>query len=87
MVAPDGTIHVDLVEYAFVGPTEFPVGTELTLTNVGDLDHDLSVEGVDGAVAALVPGASSTMTLDVTGRFEWYCSLHPRDMRRTITVT
>lgn len=82
----DGTIHVDVTEWAFVGPVDqVPVGTDLTVTNIGDTDHDL-VTDEDIATDILAPGESEVITLDTPGRFEWYCSLHVREMRRTVEV-
>lgn len=87
LVDPDGTVHVELVENAFVGPDVIPVGSTLTVTNIGSSDHDLTTE--DGALdtGTLGPEESTTLVLDTPGLLEWVCSLHPNDMRRTITVT
>jgi plastocyanin len=87
LVHADGTIHVDLVDRAFIGPDAYPLGSEITVTNVGRNDHDLTTE--DGALdsGVLAPGESTTLVLDAPGRLEWVCSLHPRDMRRTVTVS
>lgn len=85
-VEADGTIHVDVTEFAFVGPVDqVPAGTELTVTNIGDSDHDLTTDGGPGT-AVLSPGESEVVTFDTPGRFEWYCSLHVREMRRTVEV-
>lgn len=86
LVDPDGTVHVELVENAFVGPDVIPVGSTLTVTNIGSSDHDLTTE--DGTLdsGTLGPEESTTLVLDTPGRIEWVCSLHPNDMRRTITV-
>ncbi len=82
----DGTIHVEVTEWAFVGPVDqVPAGTDLTVTNIGDTDHDLVTEEGPGT-DVLSPGESEVITLDTPGRFEWYCSLHVREMRRTVEV-
>lgn len=87
LVASDGTIHVDIVDVAFIGPEEYPAGSTITVTNLGASEHFLTAE--DGALdtGELEPGESATLVLDTPGRTEFVCSLYPRDMRRTVTVT
>lgn len=87
LAEPDEGTTIELTEYAFVGPAEFPAGTEVTVTNIGRLDHDLSSGDGTFATAELVPDASEAITLDTPGTYDLVCTLHPNDMRRTVTVT
>ncbi len=73
---------------------EVPVGTELILSNVGGLPH--SLRAVDdsfnipviepGAEKGRFPGGSDSTFLTTPGEFEFYCELHPDEMRGTVTV-
>jgi plastocyanin len=73
---------------------EVPVGTELVLSNVGGLPHSLrasddsfSIPVIEpGAEQGRFPGGSDSTTLTTPGEFEFYCELHPDEMRGTVTV-
>lgn len=83
----DESTTIELTEYAFVGPDQFAVGTDVTVTNIGRLDHDLSSGDGTFATAELAPDGSEVITLDTRGTYDLVCTLHPNDMRRTVTVT
>lgn len=71
------------------------VGGPLTITldNRDDaVAHNLHVEGAAGGDAKTdIEEGPTTQTLEVTfdeaGEFEYFCDVHPQQMRGTITVT
>jgi plastocyanin len=73
---------------------EVPVGTELVLSNVGGLPHSLRASDDSfnipviepGAEQGRFPGGSASTILANPGEFEFYCELHPDEMRGTVTV-
>ena len=60
-------------------------GATVTWTNHDNFTHSVSFDGSQPQM--LSPGASTTRTFDTPGTYAYVCSLHPRDMRGTVTVT
>jgi len=90
--APAATTSVDLPpSYKFV-PADIVVakGSTVTWTNHDNFTH--SVQFLDGDLPRdpklMDPGgAIATFTFDEAGTFHYQCSLHPQNMKGTVTVT
>ncbi|MBA2445034.1 MAG: cupredoxin domain-containing protein [Nocardioidaceae bacterium] len=89
------TVAVSLSEFTIEMPMELPAGpTTFAITNAGTVEHNFEVEGQgieEELPENLAPGASGTLTLDLTpGVYEVYCPVgHHADegMRVELTVT
>ena len=76
-------LSVDEAEWS-VTPSRNPVGTgqvELNVNNLGEDDHDLTVERADGTrvaqTAVIPPGGDATLTATLPpGTYKLYCSLY-----------
>ena len=78
----------------FFRPSSLSVslGTTVTWSNGGDFVHTTTAgtagtqsgEWHSGSVA---PGESFSVTFETAGTFQYFCSIHPNDMRATIVVT
>ena len=62
-------------------------GTIVTWTNDDDFPHDVTL--LDGAKEKrkLGIGESGTITFGSAGTFRYECSIHPQQMKGTVTVT
>jgi plastocyanin len=64
-------------------------GATVTWTNADNFTH--SVQFQDGGLPAdplmMEPGEQATFTFDTPGTYAYRCSLHPQNMRGTVTVT
>ena len=60
-------------------------GSTVTWTNSDNFTHTVRIEGE--VVGEAEPGQTITHTFDDTGTFAYDCSLHPQDMRGTVTVS
>ena len=64
-------------------------GTTVTWTNHDNFTH--SVQFLDGGLPTeplmMKPGEKATFTFSTAGTFHYQCSLHPQNMRGTVTVT
>lgn len=83
-----GGATVTLVDFSIQAPASVPAGTELTVENQGDAPHTFTVER-SGAfdTGRLEPGATSTVTIDEPGTYEYVCTIHPDRMTGQIEVT
>ena len=65
-----------------------PAGTTVTWTNTDHFTH--SVQLLDGGASAplqMEPGQATSFTFVAPGTYPYQCSLHPQDMRGSVTVT
>ena len=93
---PVDTVDVSETEYELdpSDPTISKPGVvEFVVTNDGEIDHSLEVEGPTGEVETpvIAPGDSATLEADLSepGEFTWYCPIGThaeQGMEGTITV-
>jgi plastocyanin len=71
------------------GTRTVKVGTTLKWTNsvIDLIDHTATATDLSFDSGVLKPGQSFTFTLNTPGTFEYFCSLHPEQMRARVTVT
>jgi plastocyanin len=81
------TTTVDLPKSYRFEPAAIQVdlGATVTWTNHDEFTHNVAFEG--DAPLAMKPGESVTRTFPTAGTFGYMCSLHPREMRGSVTVT
>jgi plastocyanin len=74
-------------DFAFE-PTTLSVqaGTvQIAITNTGPSKHSFTLD--DGSVSQdVLPGATETVTLDVTATVGFHCKYHPTTMKGTLQV-
>jgi plastocyanin len=86
--SPVATANVDLPpSYKFVPPAiTVPAGTTVTWTNHDNFSHNVTL--ADGTpTMPMSPGESVTHTFATPGVYAYVCSLHPKDMKGSVTVT
>lgn len=74
-------------DFAFEPTTlSVPSGTvQITITNAGPTKHSFTLD--DGSVSQdVLPGATETVTLDVTATVGFHCKYHPTTMKGTLQV-
>ena len=76
---PDGSadeVVVDAMEFEFVSEkVVVSAGAEVTLTNIGNIEHDITVEGSDIHLMAM-PGEAVTGRIDLEpGSYTFYCGV------------
>jgi plastocyanin len=74
-------------DFAFEPTTlSVPSGTvQITITNTGPTKHSFTLD--DGSVSQdVLPGATETVTLDVTATVGFHCKYHPTTMKGTLQV-
>ncbi|MFP5308947.1 MAG: multicopper oxidase domain-containing protein [Actinomycetes bacterium] len=72
------SLEVDLTEFAIrPGTISAGTGTTITVTNVGQAAHDLTVEGTDVATPGLQPGGTASLSLAglAPGSYTLLCSV------------
>jgi plastocyanin len=84
-----GSAEVDIPEIAFE-PKDLTVkaGTTVTWTNSDDLPHTVTKTGGPGDQfdsGTLEPGGTFDLTLDVKGKVDYVCTIHP-GQEGTVTV-
>jgi plastocyanin len=62
------------------------VGTTVTWTNQDDFPHNVHMLDGSDRTVDLPLGGSGTLTFDEAGTFDYECSLHPQQMKGTVTV-
>jgi plastocyanin len=86
---PSTTNEVTMVKSYRFAPAMIQVaaGTTVTFRNADNFTH--SVRLLDGSQPdrLVKPGESIQLTFALPGAFAYECSLHPRDMRGTVSVT
>jgi plastocyanin len=85
--SPVETTMVDLPKSYRFDPVAIvvPAGSTVTWTNHDNFSHTVSFEG--DAALPMAPGESVTRTFETPGQFAYVCSLHPQDMKGSVTVT
>ena len=76
------------IEDLFFEPAtlEVEVGTTVTWTNNGEVDHTATAEDETFDSGIMEPGATYSFTFDQEGEYDYLCEVHP-DMRGTVTVS
>ncbi len=85
---PVATNRVELPKSYRFDPAEIVVdaGTTVTWTNQDDFPHNVHLlDGTDRTVDLPLDG-EGTLTFQDAGVFDYECSLHPQQMRGTVTV-
>jgi plastocyanin len=77
-------------------PPEITVdeGTEITVANVGGLEHTLTADDGSFSTGTIEPGAeqgrfagdSATLVADEAGEFAFHCDIHPDEMQGVLRV-
>jgi plastocyanin len=83
---PVATTTVDLPKSYRFAPAAIVVepGATVTWTNHDNFTHNVTVEGQPGLT--MKPGESVTQTFPTAGTYSYVCSLHPTNMKGTVTV-
>ena len=85
---PVATNQVELPKSYRFEPADILIdaGTAVTWTNQDDFPHNVHLlDGSDRRIDLPVDG-EGTLTFEEPGEFDYECSLHPQDMRGTVTV-
>lgn len=71
-------VAAKIVDFGF-SPTTLTVtvGTTVTWTNTGQVDHTVTANGGAFASGTLSPGASFSFTFRTAGTFAYHCTIHP----------
>jgi len=89
--SPVATNSVDLPPSYRFAPPDITVasGTTVTWTNHDNFTH--SVQFTDGGLPndpqLMEPGKTTQFTFKTAGTFHYQCSLHPQNMKGSVTVT
>jgi plastocyanin len=88
--SPVATTKVDLPASYRFEPADItvPAGSTVTWTNHDNFTHSVQfLDGPGGQPMMMKPGESTTFTFTSTGLVHYQCSLHPQQMKGTVTVT
>ncbi len=87
--SPTATNHVDLPRSYRFAPAEIsvPAGTTVTWTNSDEFTHTVRLLDDGGQVLKMAPGESVSFTFSAPGARRYECSLHPQNMKGSVTVT
>jgi len=72
------TVRVRMSEFKYeMQPVEVPAGTvTFQVENVGTVEHDFLIEGLDKGTQQLRPGQSATLTVDLKpGSYNVFCNV------------
>lgn len=85
--SPVATTTVDLPKSYRFEPAaiQVDVGASVTWANHDEFTHNVSFEG--DPPLAMKPGESVTRAFPTGGTFAYVCSLHPKEMQGSVTVT
>ncbi len=74
--------------YFLPAEISFPAGTQVTWLNQGQTQHTTtSVTRGQWDSGTIDPGRSWAATYSVPGTYEYYCTIHPDEMRARLTIT
>jgi plastocyanin len=74
--------------YFLPAQISFPAGTQITWVNEGQTAHTTtSAVGGQWDSGAIQPGNQWAASFSVPGTYEYYCTIHPDQMRATLTIT
>jgi plastocyanin len=86
----DQTVQLEAADFSFSPDTiSGPAGSTVTVefSNTGEAPHDFTLEGSERS-RELGPGESETFDMTLPAdEIEFFCSIHPDQMRGTITPT
>lgn len=85
---PATTDHVDLPQSYLFSPKDIAVkvGTTVTWKNSDQFTHNVHIIDGDRMVGTMKPGESVRFAFATAGTFRYECSLHPQNMKGTVTV-
>lgn len=85
---PAATDHVDLPQSYLFSPKDIavPVGATVTWKNSDQFTHTVHLIDGDRLVGTMKPGESVSFAFVTAGTFRYECSLHPQNMKGTVTV-
>ncbi len=91
--APEGSVTIEAGDL-FFDPESVSLtagGAEVTLVNIGAVEHDLAVEGQDVHEIHVNPGETATGTINLSaGTYTFYCTIpghRAAGMEGTMTVS
>jgi plastocyanin len=87
--SPAATSHVDLPRSYRFAPAQIsvPLGETVTWTNSDEFTHTVRMLDDGGQVMKMAPGESVNFTFTLAGTHRYECSLHPQNMKGSVTVT
>lgn len=85
---PATTDRVDMPRSYLFRPAGITVapGTAVTWTNSDQFSHTVRLIGTGEVIGMAKPGETLTYTFARPGTYEYDCSLHPQNMKGTVTV-
>lgn len=85
---PVAADHVDLPRSYKFAPADILVtaGTTVTWTNSDQFSHNIRLLDGNQVVGLIRPGEKVTHTFTASGVYKYDCSLHPQNMKGTVTV-
>lgn len=85
---PAATDHVDLPRSYKFAPADIVVnvGTTVTWTNSDQFTHSIRLLDGNTVIGLIHPGEKVTHLFDKAGTYRYDCSLHPQNMKGTVTV-
>lgn len=82
----DGAATITIANFNFSGPRSVALGTSVMVTNEDQFRHTWTSEDGLWNSGALSQGESFDFTFDEPGEYPYFCTIHPNQMRGTITV-
>ena len=71
-------VAAKIVDFGFTPATlTVAMGTRVTWTNTGQVDHTVTANGGAFDSGTLAPGASFSFTFKTAGTFAYHCAIHP----------
>jgi plastocyanin len=86
---PTQNVRLTINDFYFL-PAEisFPAGTQIAWANQGQTQHTTtSVTGGQWDSGPINPGSRWAARFSVPGTYEYYCTIHPDQMRARLTIT
>ena len=82
-----GSLEVELSDFKIDAPKKAKVGDTVTVTKTGDAPHNwTSQKGGFATEEQMAGGDTDEVTLKKAGTFDYFCTLHPNEMKGSITV-
>ena len=83
----DKGVKVELADFKITAPKTAKVGDKVTVTNTGKAPHNwVAKKGDAFKTKDLKAGEKQTVTLKKAGKFDYVCSIHPDQMKGSITI-
>jgi plastocyanin len=85
---PATTDRIDMPRSYLFRPADIAVAAETTVTwtNSDQFTHTVRLTATGEVLGTVRPGGSLTYTFAHPGRYAYDCSLHPQNMKGTVTV-